>query len=127
QARDLRPRLPAAHPHPLRRRAEPPRAHRRDRRPRPRYDLALRASPGPGNARDDPRLSGGEPPRPRQQHRFRELTLPRLRPALALLALALPSVALAHAPHLTVAWLTVSGDTARAEVTVGLEHLAAAL
>lgn len=53
--------------------------------------------------------------------------MPRLRPALALLALALPSVALAHAPHLTVAWLTVSGDTARAEVTVGLEHLAAAL
>lgn len=45
---------------------------------------------------------------------------------LALLLL-LPAVAAAHAPHLSVAWLVLSGDTARADVTVGAQDLEAAL
>lgn len=53
--------------------------------------------------------------------------MPRLRLALVLLVLVLPARAFAHAPHLSVAWLTVSGHAARAEATIGLEDLAAGL
>jgi hypothetical protein len=51
----------------------------------------------------------------------------RARLIIALLPLLLPLAARAHAPHLSVAWLFLSGDTARAEVTVGLQDLEAAL
>jgi hypothetical protein len=47
--------------------------------------------------------------------------------ALLLLLLLAPAGARAHAPHLSVAWLALTGDAARAEVTVGLEDLEAAL
>jgi hydrogenase/urease accessory protein HupE len=51
----------------------------------------------------------------------------RAGPLLALLLWLLPSMGEAHAPHLTVAWLALSGETARAEVTLGLQDLEAAL
>jgi hydrogenase/urease accessory protein HupE len=43
------------------------------------------------------------------------------------LVLLLPATTGAHAPHLSAAWLVLSGDTARAEVTVGVQDLEAAL
>jgi hypothetical protein len=51
----------------------------------------------------------------------------RARHLLALVLLLVAAAARAHAPHLSVAWLVLSGDTARAEVTVGLRDLEAAL